>query len=186
VSKRVITAIICGFALIAVALVYTHQTYLSLRESIVLTKDLFVAFLTLSILGVGVENLRRSAVAARAAVALRFVERWNDPTLAPFRTDWHKLYDEFKTLTAPQVVERLKSDQITRDKVTDVLNFFEEVSYAVKTNAADRILLEELLGDTIREYFSIALPWVKERRKTRPDAWIQIETCWPGKFRDSP
>ena len=90
--KSFIASIVCGFVLISLALVYTHQTYPSLRLSIVLAKDLFVALLTLSILAVGVENIRRTAVASRAPITLRFVERWNDPTSSSFRSNWHDLY----------------------------------------------------------------------------------------------
>ena len=40
--------------------------------------------------------------------------------------------NELKELAAPQLLERLKAGSAARDRVTDVLNFFEEVAYAAK------------------------------------------------------
>jgi hypothetical protein len=69
-----------------------------LRNSMILGKDLFVAFLTISAIGIAAENLRRTAAAARASVALHFIERWNDPKLADARKQWHQIYYDLKRL----------------------------------------------------------------------------------------
>ena len=178
--KKLLIASAGTFVLIGAALVYLHQTYPVLRASIVLAKDLFVAFLTVTAIGVAAENIRRTAVAARAAVALRFVERWNDPNLAPFRKAWHALYDELRTQPPAVVHQRLQDDDDARTTATDILNFFEEIAHAINAGAADRALLDRVLGETICGYYTAVAPWVVVRRVTRPDAWVEIEDCWPA------
>ena len=125
-----------------------------------LAKDLFVAFLAVTAIAVAAESIRRTAVAARAAVALRFVERWNDPQLTSFRKEWHTLYDELRTQPPASVRQRLQDDEVARSIATDILNFFEEIAHAVNANAADRALLDRVLGQTICGYYTAVAPWV--------------------------
>ncbi len=179
--RKILTSGAVFFLVAGSVLVYCHQTYPALRASFVLGKDLFVGFLTLAGLAVAAENLRRTAVATRTSVALRFVERWNDPQRAALRDAWHKLYEALEGLSAPDVVKRLKSNDAERTTLTEVFNFFEETAHAVNTHAADKDLLESLLGETVRGYYAAAEPWIKERRTDRPDAWEQLETCWVRK-----
>jgi hypothetical protein len=162
------------FLVAGVILVPFYQSNPDFRASIILAKDLFVAALTISAIAVAAENMRRTAVAARASVALRLIERWNDPKLADLRNAWNKLYNDLKQLEPPAVVQRINSDVDARTTVTDALNFFEEISHAVNTKAADDKLVRRVIGDTIDEYYTAALPWVKHRQIARPDAWIEI------------
>ena len=80
------------------------------------------------------------------------------------------------------MVCQIEGDDNARLTVTDVLNLFEEIAHSVNTKAADEELMRKLMGETIREYYKAALPWVGVRRSTRPDAWIEIEYMlarWP-------
>jgi hypothetical protein len=110
----------------------------------------------------------------RASIALKFIERWNDPKLSELRNSWHNLYYDLKKLEPAQTIQKLTEDAAARTVVTDVLNFFEEVAQAVNSNAADEALTQRLLGETIRDYYGTVLPWVNLRRTTRPDAWVEI------------
>jgi Domain of unknown function (DUF4760) len=153
-----------------------------LRNSMILGKDLFVAFLTISAIGIAAENLRRTAAAARASVALHFIERWNDPKLADARKQWHQIYYDLKRLQLADTVARIDGDESARTAVADMLNFYEEIAHAVNTRAADETLIRRLLCDTIRDYYATFLPWIEHRRATRPDAWEEIKLMldrWP-------
>ena len=175
--KFLIIVTLLLFLLAGATLVYYHQTYPNLRASMVLGKDLGVAFFTLLGIGAAVENLRRSAQAAKVTIALHFVERWNDPKLADFRKGWHRLYEELKTLKPGDVVTKLEADEPSRVTATDVLNFFEEFAYVVNTKAADEGISNKLLGGTISGYYNVLLPWITKRRETRADAWEQLTTA---------
>src|SRR5579871_2132956 len=138
-------------------LVYFHQTYPSLRASMVLGKDLFIGFGTVAGILLAAENLRRAAVSARTSVALRLVERWNDPKTAGLWTRWHELHHELTGKSESDVVSMVsKDDQST---VADVLNFLEEIATSVNTKAADDRQIWLALGPTIMEYFDTLLPW---------------------------
>jgi hypothetical protein len=85
--------------------------------------------------------MRRTATAARASVALRFIERWNDPKLAELRNQWHEIYYDLKTLQPDDVILRIEKDMHARTVVADMLNFCEEIAHAVKAKAADEKLI---------------------------------------------
>ena len=181
--RRLLSGAAAVFAIGGAVLIYFHQTYPKLRGSMILGKDLFVAFLTISAIAIAAENMRRTAAAARASVALRFVERWNDPKLADLRNQWHDIYYDLKKLQPSEVVERLDEDLRARTVVTDMLNFCEEIAHAVNAKAADEALIRRLLCDTIHDYYSTLLPWIEIRRATRPDAWEEIKLMldrWPA------
>lgn len=163
------------FAIGGSALIYFHQTYPALRGSLILGKDLFVGFLTIAAIAIAAENMRRTAAAARASVALRFVERWNDPKLAALKDQWHEIYYDLKKLGPDEIAQRLEMDMQARTIVTEMLNFCEEIAHAVNVKVADETLIRRLLFDTIRDYYSTLLPWIRVRRVTRSDAWEDIK-----------
>ena len=166
---------ILAFGIGGAGLIYFHQTYPELRGSLILGKDLFVGFLTISAIAIAAENMRRTAAAARASVALRFVERWNDPKLAELRNQWHEIYYDLKKLGPAEIAQRLEVDMKARTIVTEMLNFCEEIAHGVNVKVADETLIRRLLFDTIHEYYSTLLPWIRIRRATRPDAWEAIK-----------
>jgi hypothetical protein len=151
---------------------------------LILGKDIFVGFLTVAVIAIAAETLRRTAVGTRASAALRFVERWNDPKLGELRTDWYEIYYKLKELEPTEVVMYLDENMRRKTVVTDVLNFCEEIAHAVNVKVADETLIRQLLGGTIRDYYLTLLPWIKIRQTTRPDAWKAIELMldhWPPK-----
>jgi hypothetical protein len=153
--------------------VYCSQTYPDLRTSIALGKDLFFGFFSVTGILLAAESLRRSALSDRVSVALRIVERWNDPKNWE---QWYALKEKLNGKPAGDLVTMLDNDS-DRRTVVGVLNFLEEIASAVNAKAADDHQIWTAVGPTMVEYFRLLLPWVLYYRENerRPHAWVQAE-----------
>ena len=168
----VIAGIIGVFFIVgSVILVYCNQTYPELRTSMVLGKDLFIGFFTITGIFLAVENLRRSALTARTSVALRLVEKWN----AMDWRAWHALRGNLHGKPS----ETVASDILNKHEETVAipLNFMEEIAAAVNAESADNLQIWLSVGPTMVEYYDTLAPWVAHYRtlNARPHAWIEVE-----------
>jgi len=139
------------------ALVYVHQTYPVLRASIVLVKDLFLGFFTVSGILVAAETLRRSALSSRRLLALRLVEDWSTEVS---RIDWRALVSEVAQSDSVRMHEIWNSDPTVRQELVGVLNSCERIAQAVREGSADERTLRERLGLMMTRYFSDLKPLV--------------------------
>lgn len=117
---------------------------------------------------------RRTAEHQKAAAALEFGRRWNDPNLAPLRKSWRAIADTMEK--DPSGVRALLEHDIDkRTVVADVLNFFEEMGYAVRSGAADSRTLAGQFSFIAAKYLRVARPWIEFRRKESAKAWAEFE-----------
>lgn len=153
--------------------VYYSQTYPDLRTSIALGKDLFIGFFTVAGILLAAESLRRSALSDRVTVALRLVERWNDPKTWEH---WYVLKDTLASKADSDLVTSIDNDR-DRKTVAGTLNFLEEIAAAVNSKAADERQIWRSVGPTMVEYFRILLPWIEYYRMkdSRQHAWVESE-----------
>jgi hypothetical protein len=123
----------------------------------------------------GLEQRQRARTEQKIAMALTFVQRWNDPNLAKLRKDWRELIDGM--LADPSGVPALlKGDMEKRTVVADVLNFFEEMAYACRSGAADLTTLRTVFNFVALKYYRTARPWIEFRRKEESaQAWAEFE-----------
>ena len=159
------------FVVGSIILVYCNQTYPELRTSMVLGKDLFIGFFTIMGLFLAVENLRRSALAARTTVALRLVEKWN----AMDWKAWHGLRDNLRSMPPTMVISTILNAH--EETVAVSLNFMEEIAAAVNAKSADNRQIWLSVGPTMVEYYDTLAPWILEYRaqSKRSHAWVEIE-----------
>jgi len=155
------------------ALVYIHQTYPDLRASIVLAKDLFIGFFTVSGILVAAESLRRSALSSRRLLALRFVDDWG-PELSKSR--WRSLANEIAKCDSTRIQEIWNSDAGVRQEVVDLLNSCERIAQAVNDGSADERTIRERLGLRMRVCFSEVSPLVLYLRQVSSNPQLFVET----------
>jgi hypothetical protein len=117
---------------------------------------------------------KAAAEKQKVAAALLFVQRWNDPNLATLRKDWRELADTLEK-DPSRVPELLKVDIAKRTVVADVLNFFEEMGYAVRSGAADPKTLGVIFDFVALKYYRVARPWIEFRRRESAKAWSEFE-----------
>jgi hypothetical protein len=98
--------------------------------------------------------------------AIDFARHWNNPNFAQLRASWRALLEEVDGKTEDEVCTILE-DHAKRTVAIDVLNFFEELSYAAKCGVADMETLREILGSILVRYFSAVYPWIERHRRNK-------------------
>lgn len=110
--------------------------------------------------------------------AFVYLQRWNEPSFAAVRSQWRELVDEIEGKSDPEICAILKISHPKRTTTADVLNFFEEVSYAARSGVADVETLRFLLRSVVERYFSAIWPWVEHRRTTRHQPTLYEHFEW--------
>ncbi|MGA2985175.1 MAG: DUF4760 domain-containing protein [Terriglobia bacterium] len=109
-----------------------------------------------------------NAQSARNAAARRFIERWMDPNFASFRT----------VLT--ELLEKEKPDDLHRQTLIAILNFWEEIAIAVFAHEASELLLQDFFNTMVLRTFAVTQVWINKERNTKkyPTAYIQFENLY--------
>jgi hypothetical protein len=128
--------------------------------------------------GVKTTIAQRHAAAAEQKIqfALQFLTRWNDPDMGKLRREWRELMAEIEA--APKgIVVLIEHDMPKRTIVADVLNFFEEMGYAARSDAADLATLRQSFHYLSLTYFRLTRPWIEFRRSPvgAGTAWSNFE-----------
>lgn len=114
----------------------------------------------------------------RVERAMSYSIRWNDGANASIRKKWLEILTELEA-TPPLTPVALFADMDKRSVVADVLNFWEEMAYGVKTGAVDKDTIQHLFGGLSQRYMRAVRPWIEFRRvggtTTHPRAWCNFE-----------
>ena len=108
--------------------------------------------------------------------AMRYAERWQDPHMHYGRDTCRKTYE---MVGRPAVdIIAFGENSANKTNLTNMLNFFEELSFAVDHSLADEELAREQFSGIISTVFSILKPWIDHVRATRqkPRIWIELES----------
>jgi hypothetical protein len=113
----------------------------------------------------------------RISRAFAFAERWNAPTFAQLREDWRKLLNELDGKQNHEACKVLLDDPHKQTVAADVLNFFEEIAYAVKSGVADGETLKKVHRSIVVRYYSTISPWIESVRRdqNQPSAYEHLE-----------
>jgi hypothetical protein len=149
------------------------QTYPALRASIVLGKDLFIGFFTVSGILVAAETLRRSALSSRRLLALRFVDDWGTELS---KSGWRALANEIAKCDSTRIDEVWNSDAGVRQEVGDLLNSCERIAQAIDDGSADERTIRERLGLRMWAFFSAFSPLVLYLRQVNSDPKMFVRT----------
>jgi len=135
------------------------------------------AFYVGKALKITIEQRARDLTDQKIARAFAFLERWNDPNFATLRSEWRKVLDEFEGRGSDALCAELQKSHERRTVVVDVLNFFEELSYAGQSGVADLSTLKALFRTILERYFSALKPWIEKHRndKHQPTAYEHFE-----------
>jgi len=104
----------------------------------------------------------------RAKYSQELIERWNRAEMLPFRATLRALTE--KRLN-PADLARTLGQQLppdidgTRANIVTILNFFEEVAIAARTNSANEMRLYEFFDSIVRQTYSHLEDWVRAERK---------------------
>lgn len=106
-----------------------------------------------------------NAQSARSAAGRRFIERWTDPNFASLRT------------AVSGLLEKGKPDDMDRQTLIAILNFWEEIAIAVFSHEADERLLKDFFNTMALRTFGVTQDWIIKARvaKNYPTAYIQFE-----------
>jgi hypothetical protein len=118
-------------------------------------------------LRITIEQRDKGLVDDKIARAFSFVQRWNEPNLAEVREHWRYLLDEIEEKNANEMCAILQ-EKHNKAVVADVLNFFEEFSYAARSGVADMETLKSLQRSITVHYFTVMSPWIDKVRRDGP------------------
>jgi Domain of unknown function (DUF4760) len=127
-------------------------------------------------LKVTIEQRDRALKDDKITTAFDLARCWNDPNLTQLRAEWRGVLDEVDGKTGDEVCEILR-DRQKRTVATDVLNFFEELAYAARSETADIETLRNILRSIVERYYSAMSPWIDRHRrdKHQPTAFEHLE-----------
>jgi len=175
-DRRILTIILTMAVIFFVGgsvLVYINQTYTVLRPSIVLAKDLFIGFFTVSSLLVAAETLRRSALSSRKLLALRLFDQWEAQHLD---SDVQAVIREIAEAGQGKLCEIVEGDKRIRKKIIDFLNSCERIAIAVVDGSADERTLRERMMPTLAVYFRELSPLILNLRRNYAESHLFIYT----------
>ncbi len=109
----------------------------------------------------------KGLVDERVARAFELAQRWNEPNFAEVREHWRSLLDEINEKNANEVYAILENKH-KKTIAADVLNFFEELSYAARSGVAEMETLKSVHRSIIVRYYSALSPWIDKIRRDGP------------------
>lgn len=103
--------------------------------------------------------------------SLRYGERWNDPNMYHVRDVCRTLLDN----AANGDIMEMIIDKETN--VIHLLNFFEELGFAIEHGLVDQELLKQQFSGLMPVIWRILLPWIMDRRRKFNDdgLWEKVE-----------
>ena len=105
--------------------------------------------------------------------ALRYGERWNDPSLFYVRDVCRALFE----LRGKPQDEIIKLAEEKKTNIIHLLNFLEEISFAIDRNLVDIDLVRGQFEGIVHSVWQLLLPWVTKFRtdQNRSKIWERLE-----------
>jgi hypothetical protein len=195
ISFPITFSLVCAVALLFLTLWFWHETQ-SAKETLIFfgagvaaASQVTASFYTARILAASLkkdtrdEDRERRAeerAAAQEALllkqqALRFGERWNDPTM----------YHARDTLRAVRKAHATSADELQKvidgseTNVIHVMNFLEEIATSCRHEVVDKVVIKDQFDFIIVDAWQTLFPWITQRRKTRsPQLWEDVEKLY--------
>ncbi len=146
------------------------------------------------------ENIKRNILSQKIYKALDYISAWNNPEFRDIKVNSLRILNKKKNdsgLTYLTIIKSFYSDKDGKvdenkysemeRKIFDVLNFFEELSLAIRNNLIDEMTAREFFDFILRKYWEIFEEWVEEMRNNRgyPDLYIYTEKL-ARNWKDNP
>lgn len=155
-----------------VVLTYLYATRESWRSTITffgaaagIAAGILSAFYVGRGLRITIEQRDKALKDDKISRAFVLAQRWNEPNLARVREDWRALLEEIDEKNEHEVCEILHGDHHKKAIAADVMNFFEEVGYAVRSGVADIETLKNTHRSIVVHYYSTISPWINKIRR---------------------
>lgn len=115
---------------------------------------------------------------AKVTVAMDYGHRWNNPDFSRAKEGGREMLRAFKGLTIEQQKKWFEENAIRWAYVVDVLNFFESMAAAVRTDYADEETLKRLFRSLLAEYWHAMKAFMERRRAERLNPRLMQEMEW--------
>jgi hypothetical protein len=145
-------------SVVACAAAYVHWTVTSDKSKTLEFSAALIGGLA------AVYGLLQSVQQRRAALAARFIERWNSPDFAPYQAVVRRTIDAKSPPTAEPHLTAF------------MLNFWEEVAVAVHAKEADERLLKQFFYTTVLTYYAACRGYITgiQRDLNQPTAFVEF------------
>ncbi len=184
-----LVVVICSFLVLGeIFLVpYYDRSIKERRETITFATSLFGATVALYGLLRAADNIRKANLEKLGSQAIRFVERWDSPSLYELKKDWRVLNIALDQMTGTDSKEKrislLEDNLDNRMVAVEFLNFFEEIAIAVFTETVDEDLVKRYFKTIILKAHARYSPWIVRHRELREAGsyWVELDklvTSW--------
>ena len=108
--------------------------------------------------------------------ALRYGERWNNPSMYPVRDVCRNIFEQ-RGKSKDELTKFIESN---KTHAIHLLNFFEEIAYAIDNGLVDIDLMREQFRGIIIDTWQILEPWIGDRRivRARPELWDAVQNLY--------
>jgi hypothetical protein len=107
--------------------------------------------------------------------ALRFGERWNDPTMYHARDTLRSVRNAHTK--SPEDLQKLIDGKETN--VIHLMNFLEEIATSCRHEVVDRAIIKDQFDFIVINTWETLFPWISQhRKKSSPDLWEDVEKLY--------
>jgi hypothetical protein len=109
--------------------------------------------------------------------ALRYLERWNDPQFCESKVDAEQVIKIQEKEGTEAVTAKINENDTFKRKVSDILNFFEEIAIAIDSRTVDEEILKKAYRGLLNLYCMALQDFIKDSRRRfgNPRLYIEIE-----------
>ena len=109
--------------------------------------------------------------------ACEYFQRWYGPDSKDLRDKWRVIAGQIEGKSAAQITEIVAGNADNRVIVGELLNFFEELGYAVRRERIELEMMRDLMGTVLKGTYRRLQPWLVEYRRlnSQPTAWEHFE-----------
>jgi hypothetical protein len=192
ISFPITFSLICGIVLVILTFWFWHESQ-SIKETLIFfgagvaaASQVAASFYTARILSASLGKDRRDEARERRAEtriqfqeslllkqqALRFGERWNDPSMYHARDTLRAARDAH----AKSAEELKKVIDGNETNVIHIMNFLEEIATSCRHEVVDKEIMRGQFDFIVINTWETLFPWIAERRKKHsPNVWEDVE-----------
>lgn len=151
--------------------------------------QLAVALYTARILQLTIDTQTASATALAEKEATRekqvlvtaslsFSERWTEASMFHARKQCQAIIDMRDRPN--EIRELLLTNEESRENISNILNFLEQLAIAVREGACDETFAKRLFGGIVTNVWHATRAWVEDQRtsRSRPQLWAELQALY--------
>ena len=110
---------------------------------------------------------------------MSLIQRWDDPSLLAARRFTREIKDQRNSMSPDDIRGRISSDSGLRESVVLVFNYFDYIRLSLKMGRIDKGIIQESLGDIVKDITERFKPWVETQPQATQDDVAELLRLLP-------